>query len=148
MTVVSAVTTSSTNITGFLISVRGLSLAKAAPIAGTTIFQSNSAETGLGLRTAEVSICRSGSIRREQRARRHGEMLGDRTKRERREERQPADDHDHADDQADEEAAGRRERAGRWWDRLLFGERAGDRNGRDDHPEAADQHRDGAGDVI
>ena len=35
MTVVSAATTSTTNITGFLISVRGSSLAKAAPIAGT-----------------------------------------------------------------------------------------------------------------
>ena len=35
MTVVRAVTTSSTNITGFFISVRGLSLTKAEPIAGT-----------------------------------------------------------------------------------------------------------------
>ena len=31
---------------------------------------------------------------------------------------------------------------------LLGRERAGDRHGRDDHPEAADQHRDGAGDVV
>ena len=34
MTVVSAVTISSTNMTGFLISVRGSSLTKAEPIAG------------------------------------------------------------------------------------------------------------------
>ena len=39
---VSSVTTSSTNITGFLISVRGSSLTKAWPIAGTTIFGSSS----------------------------------------------------------------------------------------------------------
>src|SRR5580658_3166363 len=56
ITVVSAVTTSSTNITGFLISVRGLSLTKAEPMAGTTIFGSNSADTGMLLRKVEVSI--------------------------------------------------------------------------------------------
>ena len=50
MTVVSTVTISSTNITGFLISVRGSSLTKAEPIAGTTILGSNSAETGIRLR--------------------------------------------------------------------------------------------------
>ena len=53
---VSTVTTSSTNITGFFISVRGLSLTKAEPIAGTMIFGSNSADTGMCLRRAEVSI--------------------------------------------------------------------------------------------
>ena len=56
MTVVSAVTTSSTNMTGFFISVRGLSLTKAEPMAGTTIFGSNSADTGMLLRRVEVSI--------------------------------------------------------------------------------------------
>ena len=50
MTVVSAVTTSSTNMTGFFIRVRGSSLTKAEPIAGTTILGSNSAETGICLR--------------------------------------------------------------------------------------------------
>ena len=49
ITVVSAATTSSTNITGFLISVRGSSLTKAEPIAGITIFGSSSAETGTPL---------------------------------------------------------------------------------------------------
>ena len=33
-------------------------------------------------------------------------------------------------------------------DALLFRQRAGDRHGRDDHEEAADKHRDGAGDVV
>ena len=41
MTVVSAATTSTTNITGFLIISRGSSLTKAEPIAGTTIFGSS-----------------------------------------------------------------------------------------------------------
>jgi len=56
ITVVSAVTTSSTNITGFFISVRGLSLAKAEPTAGQTIFGSVSAVTGIRLRSLAVSI--------------------------------------------------------------------------------------------
>ena len=56
MTVVKAVTTSSTNITGFFISVRGLSLTKAEPMAGKTILGSNKAETGIRLRICEVSI--------------------------------------------------------------------------------------------
>jgi hypothetical protein len=54
--VVSAVTISRMNITGFLISVRGLSLTKAEPIAGSTILGSNSAETGTRLRMFEVSM--------------------------------------------------------------------------------------------
>ena len=53
---VSTETTSSTNITGFFISVRGLSLTKAEPIAGTMIFGSNSADTGLALRKVDDSI--------------------------------------------------------------------------------------------
>ena len=56
MTVVSAATTSTTNITGFFIIKRGSSLAKAEPIAGTTILGSVSAVTGIRLRNCEVSI--------------------------------------------------------------------------------------------
>ena len=56
MIVVSAVTISSTNITGFLISVRGSSLTNAEPMAGITIFGSSSAETGIRLRIFEVSM--------------------------------------------------------------------------------------------
>ena len=56
MTVVKTVTTSSTNMTGFFMSVRGLSLAKAEPMAGPTIFGSKSADTGMLLRRVEVSI--------------------------------------------------------------------------------------------
>ena len=56
MTVVSAVTTSSTNMTGFFIRIRGSSLTKAEPIAGTTILGSNSAETGIVCATERYSI--------------------------------------------------------------------------------------------
>src|SRR6266550_2745144 len=141
ITVVSAVTTSSTNITGFFIRLRGSSLTKADPIAGTTILGSNSAETGICLRSWEVSIdVAPRLVRREQGAGSHREMFDNGAQGERGEEGQPTDDHDHADHEADEEAAGRRERACRRRHRLLFRERARDRHGRDDHPEAADQH--------
>src|SRR2546430_961349 len=149
ITVVSAVTTSSTNITGFFIRLRGSSLTKADPIAGTTILGSNSAETGICLRSWEVSIdVAPRLVRREQGAGSHREMFDNGAQGERGEEGQPTDDHDHADHEADEEPAGRRERACRRRHRLLFRERARDCHGRDDHPEAADQHRDGAGEVV
>src|SRR5262245_24576814 len=149
MIVVRMVTTSSTNITGFFISVRGSSLTKAEPIAGTTILRSNSADTGMRLRMLEVSMgTSSGSVRREQRARSHREVLDDGTERERGEEGQAADDDDHAHHQADEQAAGGREGARRGRNRFLLGKRAGDRHSRNDHPETADQHRDGAGEVV
>ena len=50
--------------------------------------------------------------------------------------------------QADEQAAIGWEGAGRRRDRLLGRERAGNGHGRDDHEEAADEHRDGAGRVV
>ena len=56
MTVVSMVTISSTNITGFFINVRGSSFTNAEPIAGSTILGSSSADTGIRLRRSEVSM--------------------------------------------------------------------------------------------
>ena len=50
ITVVSAATTSTTNMTGFLASVRGSSLTKAEPMAGPTILGSSKAEAGTRLR--------------------------------------------------------------------------------------------------
>src|SRR5271169_3001245 len=133
-TVVSAVTTSSTKITGFLIRVAGLSLTKAWPIAGPTIFGSKSVETGIRLRSLEVSIAVTPNESvLEQRARGHREVLDERSERERGEEGEAADDNDDADHQADKQAAGGRERAGGRRNRFLFCERTGDRHGRDDH---------------
>src|SRR6185437_301592 len=133
-TVVNAVTTSSTKITGFFINVAGLSLTKAWPMAGATIFGSNSVETGIRLRSLEVSMAVTpNESELEQRVRLHREMLDDRSERERGEECQTADDEDDADNQADEQAAGGREGAGRGGDALLLRQRTGDRHGRDDH---------------
>ena len=58
-TVAKAATTSTTNITGFLMSVRGSSFAKAEPMAGTMIFGSVKAATGIRFRTWEA--CMAGS---------------------------------------------------------------------------------------
>src|SRR6202142_171342 len=130
-TVVSAVTTSSTKITGFLIRVAGLSLTKAWPIAGPTIFGSKSVETGIRLRSLEVSIAVTPNESvLEQRARGHREVLDEGPERERGEEGEAADDHDHAHDQTDEQAAGGRERASGRGDALFLHERTGDRHGR------------------
>src|SRR5262250_1284052 len=113
MTVVSVVTISSTNMTGFLIKVRGSSFTKADPIAGNTILGSNSADTGICLRICEVSMgVTPNEQRSERRIGKHREMLDDRTERERREEGEAADNHDHADHQTDEQASGRRKGSG------------------------------------
>jgi hypothetical protein len=113
MTVVSAATTSTTNITGFFIITRGLSLAKAEPIAGTTILGSVSAVTGIRLRIRDVSIEMTPKcVRLEQLTSHHGEVLDDRPERERREEGETADDQDHADQQPNEETAMSGEGAG------------------------------------
>src|SRR3984885_7491941 len=123
ITVVSAATTSTTNITGFLTISRGSSLAKAEPIAGKTIFGSSIAETGTCFCSFMVSMDVTPKERSKQGVGVAGEMLDDRAERERREEGQAADDQDHADDQADEQAARGRQGTGRGWDRLLARER-------------------------
>src|SRR6476659_2091600 len=111
ITVVSAVTISRTNITGFLISVRGSSLTKAEPIAGTTIFGSKSADTGTRLRSVDASIANApiSICSREKCTGVDQQLLDDRPKRERREEREATDDHDDTDYEANEQSAGSRE---------------------------------------
>src|SRR6478609_11209188 len=122
ITVVSAVTTSSTNITGFFISVRGSSLTKAEAMAGTTIFGSKSAETGMRLRRVEVSIAITpGLIGREEGAGVDRQLFDDRAERQRREEGEATDDHDHADNEADEQTARGRECACRCRHRFFGG---------------------------
>src|SRR6185437_2950697 len=149
MTVVSAATTSTTNITGFLTISRGSSLTKADLIAGTRIFGSSIVEAVTFfcsfMASMEVTPKRDRS---EQGIGVVSEVLDDRPERQRREEGETADDQDHADDEAHEQAAGGRERAGRWRDRLLLRERARDRHRRHDHEEAADEHRAGERQVV
>src|SRR6266404_1037188 len=138
ITVVSAATVSTTNITGFLIISRGSSLTKAARIAGTTILGSSIAEAVAFFCSFMVSMdVTPKCVRSEQGVGVHSEVLDDRPERQRREEGETADDQDHADDQADEQAAGGRQGAGRGRDRFLVGERARQRHRRHDHEEAA-----------
>src|SRR5262245_34159579 len=115
MIVVNAATTSTTNMTGFLISVRGSSLAKAEPTAGHTIIGSNRAGTGIRLRVLAISSDMAVTpklVRRcKQGAGLHREMLDDRPKRERGKVDEAADDEDHADEETDEQCAVGRERA-------------------------------------
>src|SRR3984957_1059236 len=142
ITVVSAATTSTTNITGLLIITRGSSLRNDEPMAGSTIFGSSIAETGFCFCNFMTSMdVTPNCVRSEQGARGHREVLDDRPERQRRKEGQAADDQDDADDEADEQAAGGRQGAGRRRDRLLAGERARDRHRRPHHEEAADEHR-------
>src|SRR5262245_31573802 len=139
MTVVRTVTISSTNITGFLINVRGSSFANAEPIAGNTILRSNKADAGIFLRSVELSM---GVTPKEselvERAGSHRELLDDWPECESREEGEATDDHNHTDGKPDEQAAGGGERAGRRRHDLLGRQGTSDRHHRDDHPETAD----------
>src|SRR5579872_1036564 len=143
MTVVSAATTSTTNITGFLAIVLGSSLAKAAPMAGSTIFGSSIVATGMrlfNLTTGSMEVTPKKD-RSERGAGIHRQMLDDRAKRQRREESEAADDEDHADHEADEQTAGGREGAARGRNGFLPRQRAGHRHRRNDHEKPADEHR-------
>src|SRR5258705_13578298 len=75
-------------------------------------------------------------------------MLDDRPRRERGEEGETADDQDDADNEADEQAAGGRKRTRRGGMQFFLGERTRDRHRRYDYEEAADEHRDAAGQVV
>src|SRR6202034_2025617 len=82
ITVVSAATTSTTNITGFLIISRGSSLANADPIAGNTIFGSSIAETGTRFCSFMISMdVTPKEDRSEQGAGVHREVLDNRSER-------------------------------------------------------------------
>src|ERR1700728_721164 len=138
ITVVSAATTSTTNITGFLISKRGSSLTNDWPIAGTRIAGSSIEDCELRmllLLSMGLAACviEGAGV--------HCEMLDDRPKGNRREVDQSAGDHDHAHHQADEQRAVGGERPRRDRHDLLPRQRTGDRQHRDDHQEAPHEHR-------
>src|SRR5215470_14235496 len=147
ITVVSAATISTTNITGLLIISRGSSLAKDDRIAGTTIFGSSIVEAVVRFCSFMVSMDVT-PMRSEDGVGVHREVLDDRAERQRREEGEAANDEDNADDEADEQPAGGREGAGGSWNRLLLGKRSRNRHCRHDHEEAADKHRHRAGQII
>src|ERR1700689_2626339 len=134
ITVVSAATTSTTNITGFLIISRGSSLTKAGPIAGKKSFGSSIADTGTRFCSFMVSMDGTPKEgRSEQGVGVHCEMFDNRPERQRREEGETADDQDHADHEANEQAAGGRQGAGGRRNRFLARERACQRHPRPAH---------------
>src|SRR5688572_11721456 len=103
MTVVSAATTSTTNITGLLIIRRGSSLTKADLIAGTRILGSSIADavTFFCSFIASMDVTPKRDLS-EQGVGVHCEVLDDRTERQRREESETTDDKNHADHETDE----------------------------------------------
>src|SRR6516165_2979265 len=102
--VVRTVTTSNTNMTGFLISVRGSSFTNAEPIAGTTILRSNKADAGVCLRICELSIeVTPGRTLSERHLCNHREMLDNWSERKRGKIDQPSGYQDHADEQPDKQ---------------------------------------------
>src|SRR6516162_611914 len=110
MTLVSAATTSTTNITGLLTIRRGSSLRKDEPIAGITIFGSSIVATGIRLFNFwTTSMEATPNDRSEQGAGVHRQVFDDGPKRERGKKGETADNQDHADDEADEQAARGRE---------------------------------------
>src|SRR5258708_15182867 len=157
-------TISTTNMTGFLTSVRGSSLRKEARIAGTMSALSNSdkgatcrlnspvlGEGAVGDRFV-IAACPSAgfscSRRRIERAGVQRDLLDHRAERYGREVGEPADDHDDADEQADEERALCRERPGRGRQQLLLRQRARDGQQRYDEDEAAHEHREAERRVV
>src|SRR5262249_30993890 len=87
-------------------------------------------------------------VGREQSAGVDRQLLDDWAKGERWKESESTDNHNDADDQADKQAACRREGAGRCRYQLLARKRACDDHGRNDHPEPADRHRHGAAKIV
>src|SRR5215218_3787172 len=128
--------TRTTNITGLRTWTRGSSLPKAAPTAARTIAGSNSF---FGVAMGRLSEQLAGALE---------QVLDDRPEGERREEGEGADDHDHADQQADEQGGVGREgpRPGR--DLLLGGQAAGDGQDGQDRQEAPGEQRQRPGQVV
>src|SRR5580658_8442476 len=137
MIVVRVATTSTTNITGLRTINRGSSLRNESPIAGPRIAGSSIVDDAprLLVLVSMLAACV------EQSARLHREMLDDGAKGEGWKESQTASDQDHADHEANEQSAIGRERASRYRNDLLAHQRSGDRQHRNDHQEAADEHR-------
>src|ERR1700676_4111181 len=107
--VVSALPTSTTNITGFLATTRGSSLVMESRSARLTIGGSKSG-LGFALSAMLPPRARIAPVALENGARLHEEVLDDGAEGERREEGQRADDEDDADEQHDEERCVHRER--------------------------------------
>src|ERR1700674_4587489 len=129
----SASPTSTTNITGFLMSVRGLSLANESQNARLAIFAS---QIDLPfLIWAVMSSLSSESL-----ARIHQQVLQNRTQAERGEKGQCADNQNHRDQQAREQWRSHRKCSQRLRHVFLARQAAGNRQDRNDHEKPAEQH--------
>src|ERR1700722_13101903 len=137
ITVVRVATTSTTNITGLRIINRGLSFRNDCPIAGIRMAGSSIADW-LPRRLVLVSMSAACVV---QSALVHRWVLADGSEGEGGKEDQTTGDQDHADHEADEQTAIGRECASRDRNDLLTDQRSGDRQHRDDHQEAAHEHR-------
>src|SRR5882757_4448730 len=125
-----AAPTSTTNITGFFMSVRGFSFTKESHIARTAISLSQ-----IDLPFFVWAVMSSFSS--ESLARVHQQVLQDRTQAEGREKRQRANDQNHGDEQAGEQGRGHRKRAQRLRHILLFSQAARNRQNRNHHKKPA-----------
>src|SRR5260221_9142556 len=140
--VVTTLPTSTTNITGFFIMVRGSSLTTASTSARRMIFASHKL---LLFFSAIFCLKRSPSKRfpcRHQQVFKYGSQT------KRREKCERAHDHNHRQQQNGKQRRSHRERTGRSGHRFLFRQVAGNRQHRDDHEEASHQHRHGARRVV
>src|SRR5215471_6536731 len=144
--VVISAPTSTTNMTGFFIMVRGLSFAKESRMARFTIGGSNSGRarapffgtieagsTGADAPTATGILAPQPSLV-------HQEVLHNRSQRQRREERERSNDHHHSHQQGHKQRTVGGECAGRDRHQFLLRQTARRRQQRNDHQEAAPQH--------
>src|ERR1700676_2456417 len=137
----SAAPTSTTNITGFLMSVRGLSLENKSQNARLAIFAS---QIDLPfLIWAVMSSLSSESL-----ARIHQQVFQNRTQAERGEKGQCANDQNYRDQQASEQWSCHRERAQRLRHVFLARQAAGNRQNWNDHEKPAEQHGCADGGVV
>src|SRR5258708_7245475 len=133
--VVTTLPTSTTNMTGFFIIVRGSSLTMASTSARRMIFASHRL---LLFFSAIFCLKRSASKRfpcRHQQVFKYGSQT------KRREKCERAYDHNHRHQQNGKQGRSHRERTCRSGHRFLFRQVAGNRQHRDDHEEASHQHR-------
>src|SRR5580658_2503555 len=129
---------STTNITGFFISVRGFSL----------MHESRSAPATMPPVQSDFLVSRVLMMASENPSGMHQQVLEDRPQAERREKCKRADDQNHGDQQEREQRRGNREGAHRFRHDFLARQISGDCQHRNHHEEAAEKHVERAADVV
>src|SRR5580704_3149976 len=139
--VVTTLPTSTTNMTGFFIMVRGSNLTTASTNARRMIFASHK----LLLFFSAISCLRRIS---ESFPRHHQQVFKCGSQAKRGEKCERSDDYDYRDQQQSKQRSGYRERSRRGWHRFLFSQIAPNRQHRDHHEKSPHQHRHRACGVI